>query len=348
MDLLRQNINLLLKITIISLLLLLFWNQKSKNKIEDITGDKMVLIPNGEYNMGRDHSESYLYEKQIHSVKIDSFYMDKYEVSNADFLLFIKETGYITTAEQVINWDDMKNQLSSGAERPPDSLIVPGSLVFQFLEYNNIEKNQLNWWKWKPGVSWRNPSGVNSSIKKIMSHPAVHVSWDDAAAYAKWAKKRLPTEAEWEWAARGGKKNMMYPWGNESINSKPMKANFWQGHFPFINSKEDGFIDTSPVGSFPPNQYGLYDMSGNVWEWCYDDYNNNTYHIDGSKELLANQRVEIISDNIIPPLALKKIMRGGSFLCNDSYCSGYRVARRMSASKDTGLSHTGFRCAKDI
>ena len=247
-----------------------------------------------------------------------------------------------------INWDEMMSQLRPGTSRPPDSLLEPGSLIFKASSYPIPLNDESSWWEWEKGASWKHPSGKNSSINEIMDHPVVHISWDDAVAYAQWAGKRLPTEAEWEWAARGKKTDAIYPWGNESINETPMKANFWQGHFPYKNTKQDGYYLTAPVGSFISNEYGLFDMSGNVWEWCSDFYHINSYSYDKEKGICINPKGPKTSYDPSEPFAIKKILRGGSFLCNDSYCSGYRVSRRMSSSKDTGLMHTGFRCVKDI
>ncbi len=310
--------------------------------------NNMVLIPGGEYLMGSDKSESYTNEKPVHRVVVSSFFMDKYEVTNQQFLQFVNETGYITTAEKKINWDEMMSQLRPGTSRPPDSLLEPGSLIFKASSYPIPLNDESSWWEWEKGASWKHPSGKNSSINEIMDHPVVHISWDDAVAYAQWAGKRLPTEAEWEWAARGKKTDAIYPWGNESINETPMKANFWQGHFPYKNTKQDGYHLTAPVGSFISNEYGLFDMSGNVWEWCSDFYHINSYSYDKEKGICINPKGPKTSYDPSEPFAIKKILRGGSFLCNDSYCSGYRVSRRMSSSKDTGLMHTGFRCVKDI
>ncbi len=310
--------------------------------------NNMVLIPGGEYLMGSDKSESYTNEKPVHRVVVSSFFMDKYEVTNQQFLQFVNETGYITTAEKKINWDEMMSQLRPGTSRPPDSLLEPGSLIFKASSYPIPLNDESSWWEWEKGASWKHPSGKNSSINEIMDHPVVHISWDDAVAYAQWAEKRLPTEAEWEWAARGKKTDAIYPWGNESINETPMKANFWQGHFPYKNTKQDGYHLTAPVGSFISNEYGLFDMSGNVWEWCSDFYHINSYSYDKEKGICINPKGPKTSYDPSEPFAIKKILRGGSFLCNDSYCSGYRVSRRMSSSKDTGLMHTGFRCVKDI
>ena len=310
--------------------------------------DKMVLIPGGTYLMGSDGPESYNNEKPVHEVFVDSFFMDKYEVTNHEFLQFVKETGYITTAEKKINWSDMMKQLPADTPKPPDSLLMPGALVFKASTYPIPLNDESRWWEWKRGASWKHPHGISSSIEKIMDHPVVHVSWDDAVAYARWVGKRLPTEAEWEWAAKGNKRDSKYPWGNESINKEPMKANFWQGHFPYKNTKKDGYNFTAPVGSFISNQYGLYDMAGNVWEWCSDFYNINSYNFDKENGICINPTGPESSYDPSEPFALKKILRGGSFLCNDSYCSGYRVSRRMSSSKDTGLMHTGFRCVRDI
>ena len=310
--------------------------------------NNMVLIPGGEYLMGSDKSESYTNEKPVHRVVVSSFFMDKYEVTNQQFLQFVNETGYTTTAEKKINWDEMMSQLRPGTSRPPDSLLEPGSLIFKASSSPIPLNDESSWWEWEKGASWKHPSGKNSSINEIMDHPVVHISWDDAVAYAQWAGKRLPTEAEWEWAARGKKTDAIYPWGNESINETPMKANFWQGHFPYKNTKQDGYHLTAPVGSFISNEYGLFDMSGNVWEWCSDFYHINSYSYDKEKGICINPKGPKTSYDPSEPFAIKKILRGGSFLCNDSYCSGYRVSRRMSSSKDTGLMHTGFRCVKDI
>lgn len=322
----------------------IFENRLSPQNIPN----NMVFIPGGEYLMGSDKSESYINEKPVHRVVVNSFFMDKYEVTNHQFLQFVNETGYTTTAEKRISWGEMARQLPEGTLKPNDSLLEPGSLIFKASSYPIPLNDESSWWEWKKGASWKHPFGKNSSIKEIMNHPVVHVSWDDAIAYSQWAGKRLPTEAEWEWAARGKKKDATYPWGNESINKEPLKANFWQGHFPYVNTEKDRYYFTSPVGSFNSNEYGLFDMAGNVWEWCSDFYHINSYVYDKEKGTCINPKGPEISYDPSEPFAVKKILRGGSFLCNDSYCSGYRVSRRMSSSKDTGLMHTGFRCVKDI
>ena len=207
--------------------------------------------------------------------------------------------------------------------------------------------NPAQWWRWTLGADWRHPEGPKSSIDNRMDHPVVQVSWEDATAYAKWAGKRLPTEAEWEWASRGGLDNPMYPWGNDPASQSSTKANFWQGVFPFDNRTEDGFVATSPIKVFQPNGYGLYDMAGNVWEWCSDWYHAQ-YYQTVANVISRNPQGPDVSYDPLEPFMKKRVLRGGSFLCNDSYCSGYRVSRRMSSSPDTGLSHTGFRCVTDI
>ncbi|MCL4106435.1 UNVERIFIED_CONTAM: hypothetical protein GTU68_030393 [Idotea baltica] len=289
----------------------------------------MVYIPSGTLNMGGDNEQASEDEYPKHSTKIDGFYMDETEVTNAAFKEFIDETGYVTIAE-----------------RPPDSLLQPGALVFHQTSQPVALDDPSKWWSWTIGASWQHPLGPDSDIKDKMDHPVVQISWEDAAAYAKWADKRLPTEAEWEWAARGGKEDQIYPWGNESVSEVGHKnANYWQGMFPFENSEKDGYLTTAPVKSFPPNAYGLYDMAGNVWEWCQDWYDANYYQKDEAASNGTDGPGQ--SYNPMNPYQASKVMRGGSFLCNDDYCSGYRNARRMQSSPDTGLNHAGFRCVKD-
>jgi formylglycine-generating enzyme required for sulfatase activity len=213
----------------------------------------------------------------------------------------------------------------------------------QEVPLNNI----ANWWSWVPGANWKNPLGPNSSIEDYDNFPVVQVSWFDANEYCKWAGKRLPTEAEWEWAARGGLHDKPYSWGEEHIEKGKPKANTWQGTFPNENTNKDGFMVTAPVKSFPPNKYGLYDIAGNVWEWTSDWYRNDYYKMSNKPQGIKNPPGPQDSFDPVEPYAEKKVQRGGSFLCNESYCSGYRVAFRQKASPDTGLNHSGFRCVKD-
>lgn len=306
----------------------------------------MVLIKGGTFVMGGDNNQSSADEFPKHPVKVHSFYMDANPVTNAEFARFVQETHYVTTAEKKPDWDEMKKSLPPGTPKPADSLLVAASLVFHQTSGPVDLSDYGQWWRWVKGADWRHPEGQGSSIQGKENYPVVQVSWYDATAYCKWAGKRLPTEAEWEYAARGGLENNIYPWGNEPINEGRAKANSWGGKFPYYNDKRDGFQGLAPVRSFAPNGYGLYDMAGNVWEWCNDWYDANYYK---SLETTTSTDPQGPAKSFDPmnPNMPEKVVRGGSFLCNDAYCSGYRVARRMKTSPDTGLEHTGFRCVKD-
>lgn len=308
------------------------------------TDSGMVWIPAGEFMMGASNSEARPDEKPQHLVTLKGFYMDATEVTNAQFRKFVATTKYVTTAEQIPDWDELKKQLPAGTPKPHDSVFAASSLVFSPPGRPVSLNNPSQWWKWKKGASWKSPYGAGSDISGKDHYPVVHVSWDDAAAYAKWAGKRLPTEAEWEYAARGGKKAAVYPWGNQNIEVGKPKANTWQGKFPDNNTAWDRYDRSSPVKSFAPNGYGLYDMAGNVWELCNDWYDSRHYQRQSNGA--HNPQGPASYYDPMEPESPKKIVRGGSFLCNSSYCEGYRVSSRMKSSRDTGLEHTGFRCVK--
>ncbi len=305
----------------------------------------MVLIPAGNFEMGADNQQASPDEYPKHKVSLDAFYMDITEVTNAQFKKFVEATGYITTAERKPNWEELKKTLPPNTPKPNDSLLVAASLVF-FPTKGSVNLNDYSqWWRWTNKADWQHPEGPNSNILGNENFPVVHISWDDAMAYCKWTGKRLPTEAEWEWAARGGLTNKIYPWGNEAIFAGKPKANSWEGKFPYMNTLKDGFMKAAPVKTYKPNGYGLYDMAGNVWEWCSDWYDYQYYQSLAGK-ITKNPKGPATSFDPEEQYTAKRSLKGGSFLCNDSYCSGYRVARRMKSSPDTGLEHTGFRCVK--
>ena len=307
----------------------------------------MMAIPAGTFSMGADNEQGRADEYPKHRVQVDAFWMDATEVTNAQFARFVMATGYVTTAEQKPNWEELQKQLPPGTPKPPDEVMVASSLVFKAPNHPVSLTDYSQWWEWVAGADWQHPEGPGSSIAGRENYPVVHISWEDAAAYAKWAGKRLPTETEWEWAARGGTSNALYPWGNEPVESGKAKANTWQGRFPVTNTRRDGYYTTSPVKSFPANGYGLYDMAGNVWEWCSDWYRPDYYQSLTKNGTVKNPKGPARSYDPDEPTVSKRVQRGGSFLCNESYCSSYRSSARMKSSPDTGLSHAGFRCVSN-
>jgi formylglycine-generating enzyme required for sulfatase activity len=303
----------------------------------------MVWVPGGEFVMGSNASDTPNTEKPEHTVRVNGFWIDTHEVTNAQFREFVEATGYVTTAEKPVDWDELKKQLPPGTPKPSAEVLAPGSLVFTPPNQPvPLDRYDL-WWTWVHGADWKHPSGPGSSIEGLDNHPVVQVSWDDAVAYANWAGKRLPTEAEWEFAARGGRAHTRFEWGNERPNDEIIHANIWQGRFPVTNLKIDGYAATSPVGTFAPNGYGLSDMAGNVWEWCSDWYRADAY-LAGVGEVLDNPQGPGESWDPMEPLAQKRVTRGGSFLCHEDYCESYRPTARRGTAFDSGASHIGFRC----
>jgi len=292
----------------------------------------MVWIPGGKFAMGATDGQAD--EKPVHEVVVDGFWMDKTEVTNEQFDRFVRATGYITVAERKPNPEDFPGV-------PPDKLVA-GSIVFSPPDVVGSLRDHMQWWEYVAGANWRHPEGPKSSIAGREKHPVVHVCWFDAVAYGKWAGKRLPTEAEWEYAARGGVAGAAYIWGAEQNPGGKLLANTWQGRFPKENTLGDGHQFAAPVGSYPANGFGLHDMAGNVWEWCLDWYLPE-YYAQSPKD---NPQGPDRSHDPNEPGIAKRVSRGGSFLCTDQYCSGFRPAMRMKTSPDTGLQHTGFRCVR--
>ena len=307
----------------------------------------MVWIPGGEFTMGTDSDAGWADEKPAHRVRVRAFWMDETDVTNAQFRKFVDATGYLTTAELPVDAEEMLRQSPPGTLPPPKENLVPGSMVFvptsKPVEIKGQEVHR-QWWRWTPGADWRHPEGPSSTIEGKDDHPVVHVSWFDATAYAKWAGKRLPTEAEWEFAARGGLDKQPYVWGDDKPTDSNIHANIWQGEFPYKNSAEDGYERTSPVKTFPPNGYGLYDMSGNVWQWCNDWYQVDIYRQRAGKKVIDNPAGPEKSFDPRQPYSPLRAQKGGSFLCNDGYCNRYRPGARHGCTPDTGMSHIGFRC----
>ena len=281
-------------------------------------GDTMVSLPGGTFLMGTDEigfPEDG--EGPVRQVGIRPLAMDRLAVSNARFSEFVDATGYL-----------------SQAERFGSSFVFAGLLPDGFPEARSVAGAE--WWREVHGADWRHPAGPGSTIDESMDHPVVHVSWNDAVAFTRWAGLRLPTEAEWEYAARGGLTQKRFAWGDDLTPGGMNMCNIWQGTFPTVNTLEDGYLGTAPVDAFPPNAFGLHNMAGNIWEWCADWFSATTYR-DGVRE-----------DPTGPAMGIARVIRGGSYLCHESYCNRYRVAARSSNTPDSSTGNLGFRCVRDL
>jgi len=312
----------------------------------------MVWIPGGEFSMGAEDltpvrdavslpmPESARDSRPIHRVYVDGFWMDRTEVTNSQFQKFVEATGYKTVAQIAPTADEFP-------ETPKENLKA-GSSVFTPASYTVPLNNMYRWWRYQHGADWRHPEGPDSTIEGRDNYPVVQIAYSDALAYAKWAGKRLPTEAEWEFAARGGKSGAIFPWGNELMPSGKWMANIYQGKFPMRDDGEDGFVGIAPVSQFPPNAYGLFDMAGNVWEWCSDWYRADYYSqlARVGDKVVRNPHGPESAWDPVEPREKKRVHRGGSFLCTDQYCTRYMVGTRGKGEVQTAANHLGFRCVK--
>ena len=305
----------------------------------------MELINGGEFSMGgvnpsgmKDGGHEKMNDaRPVHRVFVNPFYMDETEVTNAQFAAFVKATGYITIAEQKPGTEEFPGV--------PEEKLIAGAIVFTPPPSKPASNDYHQWWSYIPGANWRHPLGPNSNIDGKNNYPVVQIAWEDAAAYAKWAGKRLPTEAEWEYAARGGEAGELFTWGNTFRPSGKWMANIFQGSFPDHDLGNDGYSGLAPVKQFPANAYGLYDMAGNCWEWCADWYDANYYQQNGTAN---NPRGPALANDPLEPGIKKKVQRGGSFLCTDQYCTRYMVGTRGKEEWRSATNHVGFRCVMDV
>jgi sulfatase modifying factor 1 len=298
----------------------------------------MVWIPGGSFWMGCEDC-GMPDALPVHLVSVDGFWMDRTPVTNEDFRRFVEATGYVTVAERPLDPGEYPGV--------PRDKLVSGSAVFRPTSTPVPLDNPLQWWRYTPGANWKHPDGPSSGIEHRLEHPVVHVAFEDVLAYAKWANKRVPLEAEFEFAARGGLDRNRYPWGNELTPGGKTVANTWQGRFPASDRGEDGYLGTSPVTAFPPNGFGLYDMGGNVWQWCSDWYRPDTYAAR-AKSGTAVRNPQGPADSVDPqePGAAKRVLRGGSYLCTDQYCARYLVGSRGKGEITSGTSNLGFRLVR--
>ncbi|MEV8214976.1 formylglycine-generating enzyme family protein [Leifsonia sp. NPDC077715] len=296
----------------------------------------MVTIPGGRFHMGS--AEFYTEEQPVHEREVAAFRIDRYEVTNADFAGFVDDTGYVTVAERPLD-AALFPELSEEDRRP-------GSMVFTATAGPVDLREWRNWWRWEPGADWRHPEGVDSGIEDRMDRPVVQVAYEDATAYAAWAGKRLPTEAEHEYAARGGVDGARFAWGEDPYPGGEAQANSWIGRFPYDNRGRFG-ATPAPVGSYPPNGYGLYDLIGNVWEWT-SDYYAPRHMVPGERPVEAGARPSLLSAGTSDPSPVRRVLKGGSYLCSPEYCLRFRPAARSPQTEDTATTHIGFRCAADV
>jgi sulfatase modifying factor 1 len=289
-----------------------------------------VRLAGGTFWMGDSHDDGDPAdgETPVHQVRLSPYLIDAKAVTNAQFATFVKATGYVTEAER----DGVSAVFHLAVDAAPADVLQPAA--------------DVPWWLAVRGADWRHPAGPRSSIADLQNHPVVHVSWRDAEAYCRWAGKRLPTEAEWEHAARGGLERARYPWGDELSPNGRWRCNIWQGQFPARNTLEDGYLTTAPVTAFKPNGYGLHNTVGNVWEWCQDVFRPTEYADRAGVDPVVDP-LAAAPDATDDPGSVRRVMRGGSYLCHDSYCNRYRVAARSSNTAESSAGNIGFRCAND-